>query len=118
MTLRQQAAARNRKPLPPAHGACRWICQMTDAHAGVLTINGTVYTVQALREGYRLQKQDGTVYDLPLTLDSCDCPDSCYRHERSAGTCKHANGLRAALAALGYDVPAAPVPRLQTADAI
>lgn len=114
MTAAQQRAARNRKPLPPATGTVGWICQLTtgpNAHPGVLTLNGTTYLVHAHATGFQLVKaDDGTVYDLPTDLSGCDCPDAAYRQERSAGQCKHARGLRAALLALGYDLPASTHP--------
>lgn len=114
MTLRQQIAARNRKPLSPATGAAHWVCHLTagvNAHPGVLTINGTTYIVHAHVTGYRLVKpDDGTAYDLPADLSSCDCPDACFRLKRAAGLCKHARGLRAALLALGDDLPGTPRP--------
>ena len=46
--------------------------------------------------GYRLENVDsGKVYDLPLGLSSCDCPDSELRPR--PGGCKHRVGLRDAL---------------------
>ena len=109
MTLAQQHAARNRRPLPPAFGSCRWLAQLTDTHPGVLVIEterggkpvSEAYTVTRHATGYQLAKRDGTVYDLPLTLDGCDCKDATFRLERSGGLCKHARALKAALAALG-----------------
>src|SRR4051812_27043883 len=107
MTIAQQAAARNRKPLSPATGSCPWLCQLTDAHAGVLVIEtesqGTPvsesYLVEPIRHGatlagYSLKKltgkDTGEVYHLDLTDPygwRCSCPDALYRPER-AYSCK------------------------------
>ena len=38
----------------------------------------------------------GEKYDLPATLDSCDCADATYRPERPDG-CRHQVALRQAL---------------------
>jgi hypothetical protein len=53
--------------------------------------------------GYQLRKPEGKVYD----LSSCDCPDAEFHPERPGGGCKHRKALRAALRALGVDVPVA-----------
>jgi hypothetical protein len=53
--------------------------------------------------GLRLQKfGTGARYDLPASLDSCDCPDGVHRPERPGG-CKHQQALRMALANLVRD---------------
>ncbi|HEX5270533.1 MAG TPA: hypothetical protein VFW33_08615 [Gemmataceae bacterium] len=47
--------------------------------------------------GFRLTKfASGEVYDLPRSLDGCDCPDRTYKPERPGG-CKHMAALRQAL---------------------
>jgi hypothetical protein len=91
------------------------------AHPGVLVITtvdqdtgelvSTAYVVTENIDGiclagYSLTKPDGTVYDIPANFSSCDCPDSDFHPERPGG-CKHRKVLRAALAALGVEVPAA-----------
>jgi hypothetical protein len=85
-------------------GTCKWVLPIGETGTGVLAINGTDYTVTVLRNqdritGYRLQKLDGTVYDIDASqLDwRCDCPDSTYRERE----CKHVKALRAALAVAG-----------------
>jgi hypothetical protein len=100
----------------PVTGGCRWAVQPgtgKTAHPGVLVItsedgrgnvNVGTFVVYELRDGgaltgYRLEKPDGEVYDLPADLSSCDCPDRCFHPERPLG-CRHMRALRAALAAL------------------
>jgi hypothetical protein len=105
-----------RLPLPPARGTCRWAAQITDHHAGVLVLDNTVYIVAENRDrgtlvGFTLTKRDGTTYDLDATDAyglSCSCPDATFRQERAAGRCKHARALRAALLALGVELPSHP----------
>src|SRR5262249_28347705 len=103
--------ARQTKPRPPAPsitGSCRWALQPTAEHPGVLVINDTAYLVTELldglaRLGFRLQKTDGTVYDIDATQAfwTCDCPDFQFRRTNDPKGCKHLAGLRAALKALG-----------------
>src|SRR3712207_694079 len=91
---------RTRKAPAEVHGSCRWVCQPTAEHAGVLLINDACYIVQVLADGYRLTKHGAdTPYDLPADLSSCDCPDATYPSDRPGG-CEHRKGLAAALAAL------------------
>jgi len=111
-------ATRKLRNLQPATGSVRWAAQPTARHPGCLVITANrskgetvteTYLVHANRDGgqlvgYRLQKKCGKVYDLPATLDSCDCPD--FVHGRAHATtpelraCKHCRALRQALAAL------------------
>jgi hypothetical protein len=96
----------NRRPVrqvKPAHGVARWILPIGEVGTGVLSINGTPYTVTCLfingqLTGYRLTKEDGTTYDIDATANPwrCDCPDATFHPERPGG-CKHCAGLRAAL---------------------
>jgi hypothetical protein len=86
----------------PVSGTCKWVLPIGETGTGVLAINGTDYTVTVLRNqdrvtGYRLQKLDGTVYDIDAGREQwgCDCPDATYRERQ----CKHVKALRAALAA-------------------
>jgi hypothetical protein len=71
----------------------------------------TVYWCQALYQGdvctgFRLTKfGTAEVYDVPRSLDSCDCPDHTYRPERPGG-CKHQQALRQALPTVANDAPA------------
>lgn len=70
--------------------------------AGLVRINGTEYalayhselpaTGEPIVRGYRLTKDDGTAYDLPHDLRSCDCLDGMVRSR--PGGCKHAAALR------------------------
>ena len=91
----------------PVHGVAKWLSPTGFLGIGVLAINGTPYTVTRLSHdgrtvGYRLEKPDGTAYDVSTEAESwrCDCPDGTYRPERPGG-CKHVAGLRAALASAG-----------------
>jgi hypothetical protein len=98
------------------HGGCRWAVQPGTGpalHPGVLVITSTdargqqnvgTFVVSEHRDGglltgYRLEKPDGTAYDLPADLSSCDCPDHCFHPERPGG-CRHMRALAAALKAL------------------
>lgn len=68
---------------------------------GELVINGKGYLCQRTETGFRLCgkcDRDGNPvsYDLPLTLDSCDCPDATYRSRPNV--CKHAAALAALVA--------------------
>ncbi len=101
----------------PVHGNARWAVQpgcAPAAHPGVLVItsadargveNVGTFVVSENRDaagalaGFRLTKPDGTAYDLPADLSSCDCPDATYHPERPGG-CRHQKAMRAALAAL------------------
>jgi hypothetical protein len=105
-TVRDPRNPSNRRPATrPARGTCRWVTRPGADHAGgVLLINGVNYEVLPLLDGdqfvgYRLLKPDGSMYDLPADLSSCDCPDATYHPERPNG-CKHVAALRVALAAL------------------
>jgi hypothetical protein len=71
--------------------------------AAEVSIDGKSYYLDRHATGYRLhgydqRRQAATVYDLPLDLSSCDCPDATYREERPGG-CKHRRALGALLAA-------------------
>jgi hypothetical protein len=98
----------NRQPkakvLRPVHGIAKWLSPMGFLGTGVLAINGTMYTVLRLSSGvgYRLEKTDGTLYDVNTEAATwtCDCPDATYNPGRPGG-CKHVAALRAALAAVG-----------------
>src|SRR4051794_41132095 len=85
-----------RKPICP----CRLI---PTGCAGLVEINGKSYGLCYLAErdgatgdiqinGYRLMTGEGKVYDVPESLESCDCPDATYRSRRQV--CKHAAALR------------------------
>jgi len=114
-------ATRKRRNLQPATGSCRWIVQPgigRCSHPGCLVItakrcNGAEvtepYTVTENRQegnllGYRLAKQDGTVYDVPAGLNDCTCPDFVYGRAQAQTAelrlCKHCRALRQALATL------------------
>jgi hypothetical protein len=92
---------RNR-PARPVAGVCRWVFPLSQRDTGVLRINDAEYFVTVHRneagqaQGYRLEKPDGTAYDIDTTGRDwlCDCPDATYRQRE----CKHAKALRAALA--------------------
>jgi hypothetical protein len=96
----------NRQPkakAKPASGTCRWVPPIGGVGTGVLAINGTNYTLTALRDqtgvvGYRMVKADGTAYDVCTQAErwSCDCPDATFTPERPGG-CIHVAALQAAL---------------------
>ena len=98
----------NRQPkakvLRPVHGVVKWLSRPGFMGAGVLTINGTLYHVLRLDGGvgYRLEKTDGTLYDVNTEAATwtCDCKDATFCPERPGG-CKHVAALRAALAVVG-----------------
>lgn len=109
-----------RKPFTPATGTCRRSIQpsMTGA-SGVLLIKTTrsmrlvvaeAYTVEESRDrerllGYRLVKPAGTIYDLPVDLTECSCPDytinGVLAETEDFRNCKHCRGLKEALVKLG-----------------
>ena len=61
--------------------------------------------------GLHIQKfATGEKYDLPATLDDCDCPDAIYRSHRPGG-CRHQVALRQALVSVVRDNAPAPLPR-------
>ncbi len=109
-----------RKPLTPATRKVRWAVQPSlNGEPGVLVISTTqasgkkvceAYTVSENRDrgqllGFRLEKQDGAVYDLPANLLECSCSD--YTCNRANATtpelrlCKHCRGVNAALVKIG-----------------
>jgi hypothetical protein len=100
----------NRQPTrkaKPVSGTCQWVLPIGEVGTGVLAINQVCYTITILKHkdrvtGYRLEKLDGTVYDLNIETEhwSCDCPDATFNPERPGG-CKHSKALRAALKAAG-----------------
>lgn len=112
-----QTPTRSRKPLTAVKPEWRWLrtpcwpCVLAPAgFMGILEIDGAAYGVTPLSEypavGYRLQKQDGTLYDIDAQTAwggwSCDCPDGTYRPERPGG-CRHIVAVREAVASLFVD---------------
>ena len=98
---------RSRKPVKPVSGTCSWLSKPNRHHqGGVLEINGTAYTVDAIFDdedrliGHRLCKADGGMYDIDRATGRCDCPDATFRPDRPGG-CKHSKALQAALRAVG-----------------
>ena len=101
-----------RKPLLPVQVTGHFIGGAEDEDlligAAVLEIEDakelTSYWCQANTEhgnivGWSLRRFGfAEVYDLPATLDSCDCPDGTFKSERPGG-CRHQAALRQALAA-------------------
>jgi hypothetical protein len=98
-----------RRNLKPVHGVCKWLAPMDWLGKGLLLINGTPYHVERLHDfsadegpkpvGFRLTKEDGTVYDVSTDLPhgwTCDCPDGTYNSERPGG-CKHIRALQVAV---------------------
>jgi hypothetical protein len=93
----------NRQPprkAKPVSGTCRWVRPIGAAGTGVLAITEVCYSITILKSrgrtvGYRLEKLDGTVYDVNAEGEpwTCDCPDATYRERE----CKHVKALRAAL---------------------
>jgi hypothetical protein len=98
----------------PATGSCRWAVQPTESHPGCLVLTtpdkrtgkpvSQAYLVSPVLDdgrliGWSLRKTDGTVYDLPADLSSCDCADNSFHPERPGG-CRHMKALGAGLKAL------------------
>jgi hypothetical protein len=91
------------------HGRCRWIAKPVELPgedwAGILeitsyTYRGNItrkYLVSRIEGGYRLECEDGEVYDIDLEWgwDQAEC--SCGSHTYRSRTCKHTKALRAAL---------------------
>jgi hypothetical protein len=64
--------------------------------AGIVGFGGHVYTLTCLgrqpEDGYRLVSvYSMAVYDVDLSVPSCDCPDHTYRPHRA---CKHITALQ------------------------
>jgi hypothetical protein len=103
-----RTATRTRRPrqLQPATGTAvvlRPFGVVNDLSAEI-AINGKPYYLLHTGHGFRLFGWDDraaavVVYDLPQGLETCDCPDSTFRQERSAGNCKHARALAALVTA-------------------
>ncbi|MBV8094434.1 MAG: SWIM zinc finger family protein [Acetobacteraceae bacterium] len=96
------------KTTPPAQpgNRCRWLVSLSGRLPGVLSINGTPYTVLPLDSGYRLKNHaSGAEYDIDTEWGEgqweCSCPDFLYRRQwKDQLGCKHCRALRAGLAAL------------------
>ena len=106
---------RARQPLAPVSGSIRVLRPVgaVNEDTGEVLLNGQCYYLHVHETGYRLHgydhgKQAPTCYDLPLSLDSCDCPDRTFRPEREA--CKHMAGMRALKAAGKLPEPGAYKP--------
>jgi hypothetical protein len=94
----------NRPPprkVRPVSGTCHWALPIGAAGTGVLAISQVCYSITILKNrgctiGYRLEKLDGTVYDMNTESEpwTCDCPYATYRERE----CKHVKALRADLA--------------------
>jgi hypothetical protein len=96
-------ATRNRRPLQPVSGTCRWVRrpgEPADDNTALFEINGERYGVTFFPTCHEVRKADGTVYHLPADLSSCDCPDGTYRPDRPGG-CKHRKALAALLRSIG-----------------
>ena len=105
-------ASRQSKPLLPVNVVAHFVAEPTDEDlligAAALEIDDgkelASYWLQATTErgnvtGWKLKKFNSVeVYDLPSSLDSCDCPDGTYRSERPGG-CRHQQAIRQALTA-------------------
>ncbi len=95
-------ATKSRKAVKPAHGTVELVQPFDRDGRAEIAINGKLYAVEQLLGGdnlelvgYRLTGQDGgAVYDLPLDLSGCDCPDHTFHPERPGG-CKHMAALGA-----------------------
>jgi hypothetical protein len=93
------------------------VLTLGETDAGAVAINGTPYTLAVLCDrgqvtGYRLEKPDGTTYDVSREpWPSCDCGDFQFRRwQKDPAGCKHIKALRA----LGL-LPPRPAPvRLPT----
>ena len=117
------SAKPSHKPLSPVSVVARFVGGATRQDvldgAAVLSIttgddtdrDESAYWCRAVFEGERctgfqlVKFGTGEVYDLPRSLDSCDCPDGTYRPERPGG-CKHQQALRQALPTVANDAPA------------
>jgi hypothetical protein len=94
-------------PQPFVELLCHWLNPCTllpNGREGFVTIDSTAYmlgpiVVKGEVRGYRLTKSDGTNYDLPATLDSCECPDHAYRRRK----CKHLYAVEMVLADLAAE---------------
>jgi hypothetical protein len=105
---------RTRKPVQPVSGSARWLRRpLLPLGLGRLRISTAAgvsheYDVGAHLDetghviGWRLVKDDDEGYDVDISTApwSCSCPDYTLRRSNSPHTCKHAAGLRMALAAL------------------
>jgi hypothetical protein len=98
-------ATKSRKPVKPVSGTVRLLKPVGEINdrTAQIEIDGKPYYLERTGTGFRLvgwdeRDKEVTVYDLPLTLDSCDCPDATYRSERPGG-CKHRKALLALQAA-------------------
>lgn len=111
-TTTTRTAPRQHKPLEPISGTVKLlepVGAVNDRTGKILIVAQTKrgpVTSECYLEytgmGYRLvgwDTEEGKVkvYDLPLTLDSCDCPDGLYRSERPGG-CKHQKAIRKLIA--------------------
>jgi hypothetical protein len=99
---RGRLPVKTRKPVKPVNGCLRIVRPLGEVNDNTaeIAINDKPYYLTRHDSGYRLtgfnqKKMEVTVYDLPLDLSACDCPDGTYRPERQGG-CKH----RAALSAM------------------
>jgi len=122
-TVRPPSAKPSRKPLLPVSVVARFVGGATRQDildgAAVLSIatgddtdrDECAYWCLAVFQGevctgFRLTKfGTGEVYDVPRSLDRCDCPDATYRPVRPGG-CKHQQALRAALPTVRKAAPA------------
>jgi hypothetical protein len=98
-------ATATRKPrqrqLKPATGAVRMLRPLgaVNDSTGEVLISGKTYYLSWHATSFRLtgwdeKEQQVTVYDLPIDLSGCDCPDATYNSERPGG-CKHRKALAA-----------------------
>jgi hypothetical protein len=120
MNATRESVRRQRKPLLAVNVAAKFVGGATRQDiidgAAVLSIatgddtdrDETAYWCKAVFDGerctgFQLTKfGTGEVYDLPRSLESCDCPDHTYRPARPGG-CKHMAALRQALPTAGKD---------------
>src|SRR5262245_47217669 len=90
----------SRKPLSPVTVTAALSIPVGAIAPGVgeVLIDDRRYTLVVHASGYRLHGRDekrdeATLYDLPLSLAGCDCPDRTYRPGRPGG-CRHMVALR------------------------
>ena len=90
------------RPVKPVVGAVRSIINnLGGGTPSALAINGAPYWLTVLTDGgrtvgYRLQKEDGTTYDIDATQQpwACECPDFQYRRAgKDPKGWKHIAGL-------------------------
>ena len=94
------ATTKTRKPLLPVSGSVKVLRPFGEVNdtTAEIAVNGKASYLSRHATGFRLvgwddRKEAVALYDLPLDLSSCDCPDATYRDRE--GGCKHQKALSA-----------------------